>query len=96
MGAGISRFNLGRYEEAVTALSEAPEFIERHLYTAAAQAHLGNQDAAADATERLLRLKADFNLATYVMARAIHLPEVRTRLWSGAERAGVPLRPPAN
>lgn len=96
VGAGMSRFNLGRYEEAVAELEAAPDFIERHLYTAAAEAHLGDMRAARAATARLLALKPDFNLETYITARAIHEPAVRARLESGARKAGVPFNPPAS
>ncbi len=96
VGAGLSRFNLGQYRAAILALEEAPDFIERHLYTAAAAAHLGDQPAAEAARDRLLELKPDFSLDTYAVARAIHDPATRDRLYSGARAAGVPLSPRAS
>nr|WP_263491355.1 winged helix-turn-helix domain-containing protein [Celeribacter litoreus] len=90
VGAGLSRFNMGDYAAAVEALTEAPDFIERYLYTASAQALLGDMEAAQRASDRLLEIAPHFRLETYLMARVIVQDEVRGPLVEGARLAGVP------
>ncbi len=91
VGAGISRFNLKDFEGCVTALTEAPNFIERHLYTAAAEALQGNLNEARSARDRLLAIAPNFNLETYMIARVIQQDEVREPLLEGATLAKIPI-----
>lgn len=93
VASGIAAFNAGDYAGSVQALAEAPDFVERHLYTAAALGLKGDLGAAFSSRTALLEVAPEFDLATYLRVRGVLNPDTRGPLVAGARLAGIALKP---
>jgi tetratricopeptide (TPR) repeat protein len=88
LAKGTAAFAAGDYAAAVAAFQAAPPgFAERPFFLAAAQASLGDAEAARAAADELRAMLPGFDLDTYV--RGWPDPGLQQRLRDGAERAGL-------
>jgi TolB-like protein/DNA-binding winged helix-turn-helix (wHTH) protein/tetratricopeptide (TPR) repeat protein len=88
---GLSAFYAGRYDLAVEALSKGPPIGLRFQHVAAAQAYLGNVDAAREAAQRVLVMKPGFSARALLQDRGEYgNAQSRDRFLKGMLLAGLP------
>jgi adenylate cyclase len=90
---------LGRYEEAIASLNayieRNPEDVRRgRVRLAATLVQAGRENEARAVAKEMLRLEADFTVASYMRSRLYTDPEVKEQLKAALLAAGLPEHPP--
>ncbi len=86
---GIAAFHAGDYALSLSALQEAPQMLDRHLYAAAAAGKLGKMEEAQQYVKRLLEQEPEYSI---LRDTSNYMPEMQKPLLEGAKLAGLPVR----
>ncbi len=93
---GIAYFTDGRYEECERAWTNrfvrlgTPAYPHAHVFLAACQSLLGEQERATATVARFLGMLPEFRMSRWLWVNNYKLPEHRQRLFDAAIKAGIP------
>lgn len=88
---GVALYALGRYEEAVEALTALPfQTFRSRLYEAAVRAEMGDLEGARTAIEHALRIRPDLTVSEFLAMETYRSREEATRLRECLASLGLP------